>query len=261
MEWIHQKAPLRHAEEWDNVGLLVGNSQWSTESVVVSVDLTQDAVEEAKKIQSHLIVTHHPCIFKSLSHLSSQEESDLNGLMITCLENQIAVFASHTNFDRCALDVIEKVSEPLGVEVKGRLFEDPILARKKEIQSGEGYGFWGELPREQDIRELSVKILKLFQVKGALRSLGNKKKVKRLGFVAGKGASFLSSAKQVGCDLFVTGEAGYHASLSATRSGMNVLEVGHRDSELFFLEVMGSWIQEFGLNSVKLNVPTQEFLC
>jgi putative NIF3 family GTP cyclohydrolase 1 type 2 len=85
------------------------------------------------------------------------------------------------------------------------------------------------------------------------------KLVKRIGFVAGKGAAFTASAKRAGCGLFITGEAGYHDSREAASGGVAVMEVGHRESEVFFLQTVERWCREWGIRSKVLNTPVQAF--
>lgn len=66
-------APLKTAESWDNVGLLVepaGNE--NVRSILVTIDLTEDVVEEAIKVGAQLIVSYHPNIFKPLKAVTQK---------------------------------------------------------------------------------------------------------------------------------------------------------------------------------------------
>src|SRR5271170_4521612 len=60
---LEKRAPFATAEDWDPVGLLVGDPTWKTAGAVVSVDLTPEALAHAEKNAFRLIVTHHPCLF------------------------------------------------------------------------------------------------------------------------------------------------------------------------------------------------------
>ena len=60
---MEERAPREHAEDWDNVGLLLGDPQLEVEGAVVSVDLCVEAVDLARKQGANLLVTHHPVIF------------------------------------------------------------------------------------------------------------------------------------------------------------------------------------------------------
>ena len=68
---------------------------------------------------------------------------------------------------------------------------------------------------------------------------------------------FVGTVAEAGCEVFITGEVGYHDALSAARRGMSVIELGHRESERFYLKVMSGWLREMGLQVRELNIPVQ----
>ena len=83
---------------------------------------------------------------------------------------------------------------------------------------GLGYGFWGDFTSPKPFSEVTRSVTRAFNTNGFMltepdRASNLKKKIQRVGFAAGKGASFVEAAAQAGCDLFVTGEAGYHTAL------------------------------------------------
>lgn len=127
---------------------------------------------------------------------------------------------------------------------------------------GLGYGFWGEFTTPRSYPEVLQSVKKLFKVNGFLLTepaLGtDPKQVSRVGFAAGKGSSFVSSAASVGCDLFITGEVGYHSALGGSKRGMAVIELGHRESEKFFISTMTKWIEHEGIEVIPLDMPTQK---
>jgi hypothetical protein len=125
------------------------------------------------------------------------------------------------------------------------------------LARGLGYGFVADFARPRSFAELARQIQKAFRTEGFWLTEPAPKKVKRIGFVAGKGASFAEAAAQAGCDLFITGETGYHVARHAAQHGMAVLELGHRESEYFYLETMGAWLRECGLKVTVLNTKTQ----
>jgi putative NIF3 family GTP cyclohydrolase 1 type 2 len=131
------------------------------------------------------------------------------------------------------------------------------------LHSGLGYGFYGDFPEPKSFSELAQHVKATFQVSGFWASEFRPKQVKRIGFVAGKGASFVSAARAVGCDLFITGEAGYHTMLDGGKSGIGVIELGHRESEWFFLKTAAEWLKKMGSGDFKvemLNIPTQSWI-
>ena len=121
-------APSETAEEWDNVGLLVGDPEWKTPGAVLSIDLTWQAIETASAKGYKLIINHHPCIFpkgRGPSRIAKNSGSTTSALIFEAVRRGIAVIATHTNFDQCALEVVDQVSQGLGVEALGRLIDKP----------------------------------------------------------------------------------------------------------------------------------------
>lgn len=122
---------------------------------------------------------------------------------------------------------------------------------------GLGYGFWGEFPRPKSFSELAQSVKRLFAVSEFWVSQPVPGRVKRIAFAAGKGADFIASAASSGCEVMITGEAGYHGMLDGARRGMAVVELGHRESERFFLRTMEGWLRAEGLGVGISDRPTQ----
>lgn len=125
------------------------------------------------------------------------------------------------------------------------------------LTRGIGYGVWGDLPQPKSFADVAQRVKRLFNIDGYWLTEPAPREIRRIAFAAGKGASFIGHASAVGCDLFVTGEAGYHAALEGARQGTAVMELGHRESELFFLRVMEEWLEASGLKTEVLATPTQ----
>lgn len=70
----------------------------------------------------------------------------------------------------------------------------------------------------------------------------------------------MEAASAAGCDLFITGEVGYHTALDGARKGMAVMELGHRESEVFYIKTMESWLNGIGLKTAGLNLKTQAIM-
>jgi dinuclear metal center YbgI/SA1388 family protein len=128
----------------------------------------------------------------------------------------------------------------------------------KGLISGLGYGFWGEFPSMKPFSDVVKDVKSLFDINGFWITNPVPSHVTRVGFVAGKGASFVEAASAVQCDLFITGEAGYHIALGSSRRGLAVMELGHRESETFFVETMKNWLSLLGLEIAEAQTPTQK---
>ena len=126
------------------------------------------------------------------------------------------------------------------------------------IVSGLGYGFWGEFKSAKPFSEVARSVKHLFKLDGFWLTNPPPNRVRKLAFVAGKGASFLDAAASAGCDLFITGEAGYHTALDGARKGVAVMELGHRESERFFLTTMEGWLTSLGVRATVVRDATQK---
>lgn len=90
-------APEKLAEEWDNVGLLIGNGMQEINRIMVCLDITPEVIEEAVSSKTDMIISHHPLIFKGMKRINS---SSLAGKAIyRLIQNNISVYAAHTNLD------------------------------------------------------------------------------------------------------------------------------------------------------------------
>lgn len=244
-------APPATAEDWDPTGLLLGDPSDTVKGAVVSIDLTFEAVQKAKNLGYNLVITHHPCIFPKQRGLARVVSGSP---IFEALRAGIAVAAYHTQFDRSALEVPHWVSQGLGFSMEGRLFERGGISG---VVAGEGYGIWGNFRKPKSFAELTKGVNRLFDVNGFWITKPIPKLVRKVGFVAGKGASFVEFAASLKLDVLITGEAGYHVVLGAARKGMVVLELGHRQSEKFFLKTMKSWLTDLGIPVAEENSATQ----
>jgi len=94
---MEQWAPKFLAYDWDPVGLQVGSYHKTVDNVLVTLDVTEEVVDEAVSKDVDLIIAHHPLLFNPIKQLNFD---DPQGRMIKKLiKHEIAVYASHTNLD------------------------------------------------------------------------------------------------------------------------------------------------------------------
>ncbi len=86
-------APLAYAEEFDNVGLLVGDKNTEITGVLVTLDTLEKVVDEAIENHCNLIVSFHPIIFKGLKKITGN--SYVERVVLKAIENKIAIYAIH----------------------------------------------------------------------------------------------------------------------------------------------------------------------
>ncbi|MFD2566164.1 Nif3-like dinuclear metal center hexameric protein [Pseudotenacibaculum haliotis] len=111
---IEEIAPLNYAEDFDNVGLLVGNYQTTVKGVLVTLDTLEETVEEAIANNCNLIVSFHPIIFSGLKKLNGNNY--VERAVLKAIKNDIAIYATHTALDNSNVGVSARMCEVLGLQ-------------------------------------------------------------------------------------------------------------------------------------------------
>lgn len=102
-------APFSSCMDWDNVGVLIGEKTAPLTRVLVTLDVTPDAVAEAVRLGADCIVSHHPVIFHALKSLPA------DGVPALCLKAGISVISAHTNYDFAPCGINYALAEALGL--------------------------------------------------------------------------------------------------------------------------------------------------
>jgi dinuclear metal center YbgI/SA1388 family protein len=111
--------PPALAEEWDNVGLQVGDPSWPADRALVALDPTAEVVHEAADLGCGLLVTHHPLLFRPLARLDTSEPA--GAVVAEAFSARVAVVACHTNADVARPGVTDALAETLDLRVTGVL--------------------------------------------------------------------------------------------------------------------------------------------
>jgi dinuclear metal center YbgI/SA1388 family protein len=107
-------APISLQEDYDNAGLLTGNVKINCTGVLISLDCTEEIVQEAIDKHCNLIVAHHPIIFKGLKKINGKNY--IERTIIKAIKNDIAIYAMHTNLDNVHNGVSFKMAQKLGLQ-------------------------------------------------------------------------------------------------------------------------------------------------
>ncbi len=122
---LEKIAPPSLQEDYDNAGLITGDKSWECRGVLISLDTTEEVVEEAIKTKCNLIVAHHPIVFRGLKKINGKNYVEKT--IITAIKNDIAIYAIHTNLDNVIDGVNGKMADKLG------LINRSILAPKQNL--------------------------------------------------------------------------------------------------------------------------------
>ena len=97
IDTLEELAPLKYAEDFDNVGLLVGNANNEVSGILVTLDTLENVVEEAITKKCNLIVSFHPIIFGGLKKITGSNY--VQRTVIKAIKNDIAIYSMHTALD------------------------------------------------------------------------------------------------------------------------------------------------------------------
>ena len=111
---LENLAPLRYQESYDNAGLQTGDAQAEVKGVLLTLDCTEEVIDEALQKGCNLIIAHHPVIFKGLKQLTGRNY--VERIIIKAIHNNIAIYASHTNLDNVLHGVNTKIADKLELQ-------------------------------------------------------------------------------------------------------------------------------------------------
>lgn len=110
---LEEMAPLSYAEDFDNVGLLVGNSETEATGVLVCHDALESVIEEAIEKKCNLVVCFHPILFSGIKKITGKNY--VERAVIKAIKNDIAIFAVHTALDNHQNGVNKIFCDALGL--------------------------------------------------------------------------------------------------------------------------------------------------
>lgn len=114
IDYLETLAPPVLQENYDNAGLITGNTGWACTGIICSLDVTEAVVEEAVAQQCNVIVTHHPIVFSGLKKITGKNYVERT--IIAAIKNNIAIYAIHTNLDNVINGVNGKMAALLGLQ-------------------------------------------------------------------------------------------------------------------------------------------------
>lgn len=125
---IEQLCPPNYAEEFDNIGLLVGNSETTVKGILVTLDTLESVVDEAISKECNMIVSFHPIIFSGLKSLTGK--TYVERTVMKAISYNIAIYSMHTALDNNINGVNAALANVLGLENRSILIPQKNTLRK-----------------------------------------------------------------------------------------------------------------------------------
>lgn len=226
-------APFMLAEKGDNVGLLVGDFSCEVKKVLLSLDITNAAAQEAKEIGAELIISHHPIIYNPLYSLSEKNPACF------LLKNDINAICAHTNLDIARGGVNDILAKALGFEKISGIVEVVHKIGNDEY----GFGNICTLDKEISPKELAAHIRNSLNCK-IVRYVDTGMPIKTLAFCSGGGGSFLNEVLALGGDAYICGDVKHDQFISAKNAGLAIFDAGHFHTETIVLPYLKKILSE-----------------
>lgn len=236
IEVMETLAPTFLKEDFDNVGLMVGDREKEVKKVLVALDCTLKVVQEAKDNNVDLIITHHPLIFRRPNNITTDT---LQGKkIIELIKNDISLYSSHTNLDSAKKGLNDSIPGLLGYDTL------EILETNKR-DSEAGLGRLVTLEQATTLEDIINKVKATFNINN-LRVVKGKDEVNKIAIINGSGQDFIGRAISKGADCIITGDTTYHFASDYKEMGINIIDAGHFASEqIVFFNVMKNIIDKF----------------
>ena len=224
---IEEFCPTRLAYDWDNVGLLCGDSEKDVKKVFVTLDTNLDTVQEAIEKDADMIVSHHPILLGGINKI---DYTTAEGQMIKLLiENNIPVYAAHTNMDTAHGGINDRLAEIF------ELTDVSVLDVHTDYTSA-GLGRIGKLKSSVTFNEFT-KICSE-KLNTPVRIAGDKNKViKTVAVASGSCSEIIPLAAAKGADVIVTGDLKYHNTMDMTYLGICIVDAGHYPTEICVMDI------------------------
>lgn len=238
---LEQLAPVSLSEDYDNVGLMVGNTENTVSSIMIALDCTLGVIDEAIEKNCNLILSHHPLLFKKPSNITN--ETLLGTKIIKLIKSNISLYSSHTNLDSAIGGVNDKLVKILGFS-KAEVIEPAISLKQSETNlinsSIPGIGRLVTLDHTILLCDLCEIVKEKLGIT-VLRYVGEERKsIKKIAIITGSGSDYLAVSRELGADCIITGDITYHYASDYSEMNIAIIDAGH-----FFTE----WpaFREFGL--------------
>lgn len=237
---IEEKFPLFLQQDYDNSGMQIEGPNLELSNVLVTLDVTEQAVERAIETDAQMILSHHPMLFHPLKSIRS--DNFIGRMIYPIIMNSITVYSAHTNYDAAKDGLNDLLAEKLGMKDV-----EPLV---KIDDFGNGLGRIGTV-KKQSIEEFTNFVRERLESDHVKFAPTGNHDVERIAICSGAGSDLLEAAISAHIDLYITGDLSYHEMAKAVQSGLSLIVVEHDETEKFFEDGMIEFAKLFGIKTTK----------
>jgi dinuclear metal center YbgI/SA1388 family protein len=240
---LERFAPLPLQEGYDNAGLQVGLTEVEASGALLCLDVTEEVLDEAISLGCNLVVSHHPLLFRGLKTIA--DRNSVERCVRRAIQNDITIYAMHTNVDNAEDGVNFKIAEKLEMEQVKLLQPRPVRVKEAGMEHTvmAGNGVVGVLPIEEDAMMFLQRLKSVFHVDVLMHNELLQRPVRKVVVCGGAGDFMLDEALAQQADAFVTGEMHYHQYFGHEQE-IQIAVMGHYQSEQYTKEIFYSIIGE-----------------
>ena len=208
-DFIDSFAPFETQMSFDNAGLIIGDENAVSDTVIVSLDVTADVIKEAVEHNANIIVSHHPVIFRPIKSLAS------HSIPFLCAKYNMTVISAHTNLDIAKDGVNDTLAELSGV-IADEYFTDNCM-------------IIGHLEKPVKCCDFAKSLKNNLNISGLRYT--DTDMIQKIAVSCGAGGDNIFLASKYGADGFITGEIKHHEIVFANDHNIAVFDLGHFNSE------------------------------
>jgi dinuclear metal center YbgI/SA1388 family protein len=239
--------PTATAEDWDRVGLVVGEPDAPVRRILLAVDCVAETVDEAVAVGADMMIAHHPLLLRGVHSVATT--SYKGALIHRLIRSGVALLVAHTNADSALPGVTDALAVRLG------------LVDLAPLKPGTRHpGRVGRLERSLTLTELGAYVAdRLPATAVGVRVAGDPdRRVSTMALAGGAGDAFLEDVRAAGVDAYLTADLRHHpASEHLANGGPALLDAAHWATERPWLDVLCLMLKmAFGVEVHVSNVVT-----
>jgi dinuclear metal center YbgI/SA1388 family protein len=240
---MDQLAPPVLAEEWDNVGLQIGDPRLPVRRIWVALDPSPEVVKAACQKEVDLLITHHPLIFRPLKSIDFETPGGSSIRMAA--HHQMAIFSAHTNLDIVRDGVNDVLAQRLGLRNLSVLQPVKIGERAKEDirpltggQTEYGIGRIGSLAKAGSLKSLVSLVKKKLKLDFVKIAGDLEMKITQVAICSGSGSSLMQAFLSSKAQAYISGDIHYHDAREAEDANRAIIDIGHFPSEHLMVDAL-----------------------
>jgi dinuclear metal center YbgI/SA1388 family protein len=237
---LDRRYPRDWAEQWDKVGLVLGDFDSPVRRVLCVVDCVPETVDQALAAGADLIVAHHPLLLKPVSSIAP--DTYKGRIIHRLIRADVALYSAHTNADIAN----PGVSDALAARLDLTDLRPLVPAEGPGEGGGRGIGRIGRLAAPMLLDEfVGFAARRLPATTAGVRAAGDPERmIHTLAVCGGAGDTFLTAAAAAGVDAYLCADLRHHpASEYLAAGGPALLDVAHWASERPWLDEVAEWLR------------------